>query len=378
MSGLNPPASRALVLVVDDNEANRLLAQDALQDEGYEVILASGGEEALDSFARREPDCVLLDVRMPGVDGIATCERIRALPAGRATPVIFLTALRDVDTFERAVAAGGDDFLTKPIQTAELLVRVHTALKVRRLDTELQAQYELLRQQRDDLMRTHLHKERLMAFVVHDLKNPVSSMDLQAQVVLEEPGVPAGAREAATQIRTDAKILSRMIANLLDVSKSEEGKLTPRRSRLPLRSLVADVIAETATDAARHEVTIEARVAPAAALADADLLRRVLTNLVENAVRHAPAHSTIAVTAAEEEGGVIELRVTDSGPGVPVSMREHVFDAFVQLEGDQLRAQGGRGLGLAFCKLAVLAHGGRIWVEDAGPGAAFCLRLPND
>ena len=127
----------ATILVIDDNEANRMLAQNALEDEGYRVILARGGTEGIAAFEKVRPDCVLVDVRMPEIDGFAACERIRALPGGSETPVLFLTALRDVDTFDRALRAGGDDFLTKPIRPTELVVRVQSALKLQRMMVEI-------------------------------------------------------------------------------------------------------------------------------------------------------------------------------------------------------------------------------------------------
>ena len=266
--------------------------------------------------------------------------------------------------------------MTKPVQPAELLARVQTALKVKRMGAELHEQYALLRQQRDDLMRLHLQKERLMAFVVHDLKNPVNSMDLQARVVLLERDLPVAVRDAVQQIRTEAQVLGRMITNLLDLSKSDEGKLTPKLLQVELQPLVDAVLLELAADAARHHVRITSSVRAPAFTADKDLLRRVLGNLIENAIRHAPVDSTVAVDVYLAEGD-LELRVADVGLGVPADMREEIFDAFVQVGGKRPGARGGRGLGLTFCKLAVLAHHGRIWVEDAAPGAIFCVRLPH-
>ena len=368
----------AIILVVDDNEANRLLAKETLEDEGYRVALAAGGAEGIAAFERERPDCVVLDVRMPGLDGFAVCERIRALPQVAHTPILFLTALRDIDTFDQALRAGGDDFLTKPIRPAELVARVQTALKLRRMGNELLEHVALLRHQRDDLMRLQLQKERLTAFVVHDLKNPVSSIDLHAQLLLRERGMPEAAREAASQIRADARQLNRMILNLLDVSKAEEGKLSPRRAPIDLRPLLDGVVAELETSAQTREVKLSTSFECERVSADNDLLRRVLSNLVENAIRHAPPGSVVTVACSSGAEGV-ELRVIDGGSGIPLELRERIFDPFVQVEAASEHAsRTGRGLGLAFCKLAVQAHGGRIWVEDAAPGAAFCVRLPDD
>jgi two-component system sensor histidine kinase/response regulator len=290
--------------------------------------------------------------------------------------VLFLTALRDVDTFDRALRAGGDDFLTKPVRPTELVVRVQSALKLRRMSEELREHYELLKRQRDDLQRLQLQKERLTTFVVHDLKNPVSSMDLHAQVLLRDKALPASARESAAQIRTEARQLTRMILNLLDLSKADEGKLVPRPSNLDLRKLVDDVVSELGVNAGSRNVALRASLETDRVHADEDLFRRLLTNLVENAIRYAPGDTSITITAVRGPGGA-ELRVADAGRGVPVDMREKVFSPFVQVEsGDHDVAYGSRGLGLTFCKLAVEAHGGHIWIEDAAPGAIFCVRFP--
>ena len=189
------------LLVIDDTEQNRALAQAILEDEGMETILAAGGEEGLRAFTRERPDCVLLDVRMPGLDGFAVFERLRTLPGGKDTPVLFLTAHRDIDTFDRALRAGGDDFLTLPFQPHELVARVRAALQLRKLGAEVQSLYELVRKQRDELLLHELQKERLMAFVVHDLKNPVNTIDLLAQLLARDKGDPEGVHESARMIR---------------------------------------------------------------------------------------------------------------------------------------------------------------------------------
>jgi signal transduction histidine kinase len=126
---------------------------------------------------------------------------------------------------------------------------VQSALKLRRLRVELRDHYELLKCQRDDLLRLQLQKERLTAFVVHDLKNPVNSMDLHAQLLLRERELPTSARESAVRIRMEARQLNRMILNLLDLAKADEGQLSPKRSDVNLRALVDEVLAELAVNA---------------------------------------------------------------------------------------------------------------------------------
>ncbi len=366
---------KAKILVVDDNAQNRALAQATLEDEGYTVLLAEGGEQGIRAVEAERPDCVLLDVRMPGTDGFAVCARIRQLPEARETPVVFLTALRDVDTFDQALRAGGDDFLTKPVRPTELVLRVQAALKLRRMDAELREHYDLVRRQRDDLMRLGLQKERLSSFVVHDLKNPVNSLDLHAQLLLRQPDLPPRARDSVLHIRAEARALLRLILNLLDISKSEEGRLTARPASVALDTLTAEVIEAFDVRAQDAKVTLKRELNVASVTADPDLLRRVIENLVDNALRHAPPGSTLTITA-DRRAGDFELRVADRGRGVAPDQREKIFERFAQGTTEEMLTRSGRGLGLTFCRLAVEAHGGKIWIEDGNPGATFCIRLP--
>jgi signal transduction histidine kinase len=365
------------ILVIDDNEDNRALLRSCLEDEGYQVVAATNGEEGIRSFQERAPDCVLLDVRMPGMDGFAVCTRLRSLPHGQDTPIVFLTALRDIETFDRALDVGADDFLTKPIRPAELLVRVQAALKLRRMSAEIREHYELIRRQRDDLMRVQLQKERLTAFIVHDLKNPVNAMDLHAQVLMRTPDLPRRALDSVQHIRDGARSLMRLVVNLLDISKSEEGKLAPSYADVDLERMAAEVIDELDLKAQAGGVTLVRSIEAKSLRGDRDLIRRVIENLLENAVRHSPEGSQARVASVAREGA-IEIRVSDAGPGVSAELREKIFEPFVQVEnGERVVTRAGRGLGLTFCKLAVEAHGGSIWVEDGESGAVFCVRLPR-
>ena len=363
----------ATILVVDDHADNRALARATLEDEGYRVLVAANGEQAIEMFAREQPECILLDVSMPVVDGPAASKRIRAMPGGALVSIMFVTALHDLGTFDRALEAGGDDFLNKPFRPQELVVRVGALLKLRRLASERNELYSEIKHQRDCLQRLQLQKDQLISFLVHDLKNPVNAIDLQAQLVLRDRDAGDRAHRAAAKIRDEGHSQLRMITTLLDITKADEGQLAPVRERIDLRSLVVDVIETMNVHAIAANVTLFGDSAVPTLDADPNLLRRVLENLIENAIRYSHEGGEVRVSAASVDGGV-ELRVLDGGLGVPVEQRTRVFERFES--GAMTRSN--RGLGLAFCKLAVDAHGGRIWIEEGSPGAVFCIWIKSN
>lgn len=370
------PNTPAVILVVDDNAANRELARAVLEDEGHTVVLATNGLEAIAEFARAPPDCVLLDVRMPGLDGFAVCQRIRALPHGADVPVLFLTALRDVETFDRAALVGGDDFLTKPVRPVELAQRVQAALRLRQLGSQRRELFEELRRQRDAATRLQLQKEQVTTFLVHDLKSPVGAMALHAQTILHDPAISEDSREAAQQIQSQARQLLRLILNLLDIHRDESHPLDPVRVPTDLGPLIRDVLAGQAVQAEAASVALRTSGdAPPVAI-DPGLIRRTLANLVDNAIRYTPVGSEVWVRLSADERGVL-LQVADRGNGIPPARRAAIFDRFAPQADDEVTSIGRTGLGLAFCKLAVEAHGGRIWAEDGAPGAVLCVSLPH-
>ena len=369
------PSSRS-VLVADDDADVRAALRAALVQEGYRVTLASSGEEAVAAFEKERPVCVLLDVRFPDVDGFAVCERIRRSRLGAETAVVFVTGLRDVATFDRALAVGADDFLTKPLANDDLRACVEAARRLQHLRHRHPRQYWLLKQRQQDLLRAQLERERLTAFLVHDLKNPVASIDLHAQYALRRGDLPSDVRETLTHVRAEAHQLNRMILDMLDVSRARAGRLVARRAPVDLGALVSAVAQDLAMIARARSVEIATCADVGSIHADADLVYRTLVNLVENAIGHTPRGTTVRVTA-QRRGDVVELRVADAGGGVPEHMLERIFEGFVQgADVGAARGVGHRGLGLAFCRHAVDAHGGEIWVESSGRGAVFCLTLP--
>lgn len=369
-----------LILVADDSPQNRLVAEGQLTPCGYRVVTAADGMTAIELFRKQAPDLILLDVLMPGLDGFETCRRIRELPRGQDVPIVFITALGDLETQRVALDSGADDFLGKPVQRTELLMRVRSLLRVSQLQAEQRKSSELLREQRDALLRAKRQNEELAELIVHDLRNPLASILANLQFTLASGQLQGEPAEALKDSVHASEALHRMILNLLDMSRSDEVGLRIQIAELDLLKVVREV-----RDQVHHRsqqdgktVVVASDTAAVRVRADAALLRRVVENLIDNSIKYTPSGGTITLEVGQPSGGGATLKVRDQGPGVPEAYRESVFDKYAQLDRDTARrARSSRGLGLAFCRLAVQAHGGRIWIEDNQPrGAVFCLALP--
>ena len=216
-------APRERILVVDDAEQNRELAEEYLAGAGYQVTLAASGMQAVAAFEAKPPGLVLLDILMPGMDGFATCARIRQLPAGPDTPIVFLTAASDFDTHAKALESGADDFLAKPINRTELLIRIRSLLRIKHLTDELRLQNQALR-------RSQQQKGDIVGHIVHDLKNPLTSITLAASLLARDATLPERPRKNARVIQRSAASLSALVANMLDIDTHEDGALVPQRT----------------------------------------------------------------------------------------------------------------------------------------------------
>ena len=366
---------RDRVLVVDDSTQNRLVASGHLEAAGFEIVEATTGEQALELLGRERIDLVVLDILMPGIGGLETCRRIRKNPAIAEIPVLFLTALGDREATSPALEAGADDLLGKPFHRPELLLRVNALIRQRRTTEQLRQAMRALSEQNEQLRRAEHDKRRMSELIVHDLKSPVAAIIGNAEG-LRELGAGDESRDIAGDIIVSAQQIERTARDLLDLSRAEESELKPHAEPFDFGALVNEIATSLRGLARWTNVGIECQVQVPSAVADRELTRRLLQNLVHNAIKHAPPSTTVTI-AARLDRGALHLRVLDDGPGVPAEAAEKIFERFVALDEESAR-RGSHGLGLAFCRLAAEAHGGRIWVEPRDPrGAAFCVELPQ-
>ena len=228
--------------------------------------------------------------------------------------------------------------------------------------------------------RMQRHKEELAALLVHDPRSPASGLMLAAKARLRSKEIDDRGRRQWQNVHTAAEAIHRMAMNLLDITRSEDGTFSPRLGEVSLPQLLGEVVELMTPLAAGREqrLALTARVAQPTLACDAELVRRVLQNLIDNGLRYTPDEGEVQIEARDADDGV-EIRVIDQGPGVPVAQRRAIFDKWCRAGHPVDRdAAAGRGLGLTFCRLAVEAHGGTIYVEPAAPGgSSFVVRLPK-
>jgi signal transduction histidine kinase len=359
------------VLIVDDQEANRLLLRDLLESQGHEVAEAVDGVEALQRVADATPDVVLLDVGMPGIDGFEVCRRLKADPATATIPVLLVTALSQRDQRLLGIGAGANDYITKPIDKSDLSLRVRNAIRMRQLYVEIEGQYRRLE-------KLELLRDSLVHMIVHDLRSPLAGIRayLDLMKMDGEGKLEPEMAESIDEARKVAVDMTEMVSDLLDVSRLEAGQMPLELSQIDLGALATEVAAMVGRASHRVSVRMEASAEQARIIGDASVIRRVVTNLVGNAVKFSPTSSQI-VLRVQGSDTEAKVSVTDRGPGIAPEFHEKIFEKFGQVEAARQGTKHSSGLGLTFCKFAVEAHGGRIGLESVvGRGSTFWFALP--
>jgi len=393
-----------LVLIVDDDPQSLKLLADALVGQPFALAVALDGEMALRHIQREEPDLVLLDAVMPGMDGFEVCRRLQANPATRDIPIIFMTSLSDTASRVRGLELGAVDYVTKPFVRAELAARVRAQIAVRtaaralaeknaeleRVAAELARAKDSLEaevvRRTDELMATNqrlAHLNRVAAMtelatsIAHELNQPLAAILSNAQaarrLLQKDPPDVAEALEALVDIVNDDHRAGTIIQRMRAMLK----KGAPSAAAQDLNELAREVLRLVGNDALLRRATLRLDLASRLPLVRGDgiQLQQVLLNLVVNALDAVADRSSLGrlvVVRTRSDGKErVVLSVEDSGKGIDPTDMERVFEAFYSTKAE------GLGVGLAISRSIVEAHGGRLWAENnPGEGVTFRCALP--
>lgn len=357
-----------IVVSVDDEPAILELVKAQLTPENYDLRrFAEPGDLLGEPETLQSADLFLLDVMMPGMDGFELCEEIRQQREG-FVPIIMVTALGETEYKVRGLDAGADDFITKPTNAAELRARVRANLRSKIFHDKLEeANLELRR-------LSHM-RDSLTDMIVHDLRNPLGSLSLALQMLGDPPDASLIDSDTWELTRQQVNYALEMCEQLLDIKKLQTDSLKIHITRMNVTELITDAISSIRLRARERGVRIEQRTDETTLMTDTALVKRVLLNLLNNAVKYSPPDDVVSVTAIKDNDAMT-ITVHDSGPGIPPEAHERIFEMFGTAQiGSEVK---GYGIGLAFSKLACDALEGTIEIDsEPGKGSKFKLVLPD-
>jgi len=376
---MNP--QKPTILCVDDEEANLKLLENMLVPRGFTVVSAASGSDALRKIKSQVIDLVILDIIMPGMDGFEVCRRIKEDPKLRNIPVIMITALTAKADRIRGIEAGAEEFLSQPFDQTEVLARIKILLKLKELNDDRERAEEALQKSNERLREIEALRDSLVHMIVHDLRNPLTAIAGFAYLLgsSESENLTEDGRDFVERIKASTEVLIEMCSSMLDVSRMESGRMQLNLTSSDLGAIANEVVSRMDVLKGESQITLALPGQPVLVRGDAQLLSRVLQNLVGNALKFVPVTSGKVYIGLEQEKGRVRCTVRDNGPGIPTEHQGKVFDKFWQ---DEARKQGYKyssGLGLTFCKMVVEAHDGKIGVESGvGEGSVFWFELPQD
>ncbi len=369
------------ILIVDDMPANLGVLTSHLERQGYTAVVAQGGEEGVERALFVRPDLILLDVMMPGVDGFEACRRLKANPVTREIPVIFMTALTDTTDKLTGFAVGAVDYVTKPLNGAEVLARIETHLTLYGLRRRLAEQNERLQREiaaREEmqaaLLRSNTELEQLAYVASHDMQEPLRMVASYLQLVAQryKGQLDADADEFIGYAVDGAKRMQALINDLLAYSR------VGTKAR-PFECTDCNKIVETALANLRVAVAESGAQVTHDALptvmGDSSQLVQLFQNLIGNALKFRGSEPVRVHIGAEGTDGYWRFAVRDNGIGIAPEYHQRIFVLFQRLHG-RTEEYPGTGIGLAICKKIVERHGGTVWVESQpGEGATFVFTI---
>ncbi|MBP8975180.1 MAG: hybrid sensor histidine kinase/response regulator [Bacteroidetes bacterium] len=364
----------ATILVVDDIEDNLDLLEFALRRKPIKMLRATSGYECLDVARVHMPDVILLDIQMPGMDGFETLKKLREDKVTAKIPVIFLTAQKkDPTSIEEGLQLGADLYLTKPIDTDELMVRTRMLIRLRQAEAEVERV-----------------KSDFMAMLVHDMRNPILIVKSFLELLLEDESVRSMSGDmrslAESSLEASGKMLD-LINEILDLSKYESGQVPLYKTRMVFQDVIEGVLKQIAIQCRQKKITVVKDFQenlPEVEI-DSGKMEQAIMNIFSNAIKFTLQEGVIYVRLGLENKSdlfpqttsALHLTIADNGVGIPASELSTIFDRYKQLSTAMMVKQKGTGLGLAISKLIVEAHGGIISVEsEEKKGTTVHIYLP--
>jgi len=362
---------RSLVLIVDDVPRNlQVLGSILRTEEDCQIAVATSGRQALSQAKDVRPDLILLDIMMPEMDGYEVCKRLRKDPETREIPVIFLTAKTDTESKVRGLEIGGQDYVTKPFNSAELLARVRTHLKLKK-------SRDIILGMNKKLEETDQMKNEFISILAHDLGTPIAVM--KGNIELMKKGVFGEVNEKQSKklesMLRSAIRLDKLRKDTLVLSRMDVGSMTLELEAVKLKDLIEGAVEDMRrlADDKDQEISMDMPELEEVRC-DPGRIRQVMDNYLSNAVRYTGEGGRISI-GARRIGSETTVWVKDNGRGLPSEELEKVFERFYRT-GE--RVEGSTGLGLAIVKGIIEAHGGRAWCESEGEGkgSTFFFTLP--
>jgi signal transduction histidine kinase len=362
------------ILLVDDAPANLVAYRATLESLGREIVTATSGGEAIEILGRQQFSLLLIDVRMPGLDGFATVELLRD-QLHMLTPVIFITGVSDDATMERAYEFGAVDYLVKPVPPQVLRGKVRNLLAVYDQGIELERRAALLLEQHQRITEAHAllqRKDTNIGILAHDLRNPLAAITTSAELLARCPLGTDQPRRTAERIIRSARRMTTMIGDILDYIRGLRGGGMPlNRQQTDLAILSQSIVDEIRTGFPHARIEVET-AGKLTGNWDPARIEQALSNLIANAVQH--GSSEVELIASGEAQDEVVVTVRNRGEPIPEEHLPSVFDAFVRGNG----SPGGLGLGLFIVREIVQAHEGSVTVTSSGECTAFTLRLPRE
>ena len=360
------------ILIVDDVVSNVLLLKILLTNEQFQVCTANNGTTCIEVAKTEHPDLILLDVMMPDINGFDTAVVLKKDATTRDIPIIFLTALNTPQDLVRGFQVGANDFLTKPFNKEELVMRVMQQIS-------LVAAKRIIEKQNSELRATLNNRDKMYSVIAHDLRSPMASIRMVLNLVVASASPETVGEELYTlldQANRESEEVHDLLDNLLKWTKSQTGRLTVVKQELNLNDIIPgvveifDIIAQTK----RIKLDYQPLDGDVKVIADNDMLKTIVRNFLSNAIKFSPEDSTIEIIL-KEEGDFAKVSVCDHGVGIAADRLGSIFHKGETTYGTD--GEEGSGLGLQLCQDFARKNDGDCTVESIeGKGSTFSVLIP--